>query len=158
MDLALRWYDWRPYKGLDEKLALMRRGSIVAGEVPQGRRPNMIGVTGTISATQTDEVMRILGFDRDAERYLMPTDRPNLSYAVLNVCHVDGSYRDVLRETVRILKLALLTKQRSMIFVATHSDADFVADLLNKLMVTAFAYHKGLGDQDLKVCLCKKSG
>ena len=105
VDGVIRNASWRStYLGLGEKVEYIRRGSLLQ-EIDDGASlpPPMLGITGTLSPQQAEAATIALGFNRDARVVLLPTDRTNLSYAVLNMLYFDGGYK-VSAETFLPLK------------------------------------------------------
>ena len=151
VDGAIRNRSWRwSYHDFDRPLKYIRDGSIVEGKGSADTRPFMLGITATLSPSQATEVQRALGFDLETELVLLPTDRTNLSYAVLNMLYFDGGYTALLRETARRLMPMLLSEVRSMIFGATRACVEIIAEHLRTLGVLAVAYHSDMGGEALK--------
>ena len=113
------------------------------------KRPRLLGLTGTLTHSQIKYVRDVIGFDTNTVVHTESTDRGNLSYSVLDLGDFDGSYSEVIEESVNRLLSALLCSRKTMIFVATKKDCEYLAGhLTSKFGILSWAYHKDVETED----------
>jgi ATP-dependent DNA helicase RecQ len=98
--------------------------------------PRILALTATGSSPVREEIVRRLGM-RDPQLFVRGFDRPNLHLAVVR--HETGAEKDraVLDEVVSAPKPGLL-------YVATHAEAERMAQELHTAGLRSAAYHGGL--------------
>ncbi len=100
------------------------------------KRPVLCAMTATADAGMQREIIRSLSIHR-VRKVQLPHIRENLRYEVRTTLNVPGE----------ILRMCLQTPCKTLVFCATRSGAEWLAELLRKNGVSAAFYHAGLERQ-----------
>uniref|UniRef100_A0A6U4A5F5 DNA 3'-5' helicase n=1 Tax=Octactis speculum TaxID=3111310 RepID=A0A6U4A5F5_9STRA len=105
------------------------------------RRARLLGLTATLCSNQVDGVRKMVGFDKNTVVLKRSTDRANLSYSVLDLGYFEGTNDAVMVKSVELLMPHVFLSAKTMIFVATRSDCDFLAKHLSASCIPSWPYH-----------------
>ncbi len=117
-------HDFRPdYLGLDQAIAALGH-------------PPVLAMTATASREARTEIVERLGL-RDPRILVQGFDRPNISLRVDAYSSQDEKFRSLLRRVE-------FADKPGIVYVATHRNAETIAEDLNRIGVPAVFYHGGL--------------
>lgn len=117
------------YLYLAGAFALIAAGTF--GSVPPANtRPRLLTLTGTSNEYQDHAVAECLGALPGCSILRSPLDRQELTYHMLDLCHVAGSGFPVLDAACKSLSPMFHEATRSIVFVATKNEADKVVERL----------------------------
>ena len=122
--------------------------------------PQVMVVSGSVNNKQAWRAADLLGLPPSRTSVcLHPLDRKEINVAVLDLNDVVGSRQDVLREGAKRMAGGCLAATLAIVFVATSSDANFVASVLNQFHVlTAVPFYSRLDEEAAGVAAGGREG
>ena len=132
--------------GHDFRPDYMRLGLVIDELTKTGRRPRVLALTATASATVRDDILKQLRVP-DAHVHIADFDRPNIEMNV-ELC-ADVEVKDKVlplrvRELAKKVGCKSADKCCGIVYVATHANTESVERLLQENNLSCTTYHGGM--------------
>ena len=134
----------KAFAQLRDVIRCIRSGRTGVGTISALKNVPLLGLTATLCSNQLGVVIDMAGFDKDAVILKRTTDRPELSYTILDLGYVEGTNDEVMRKSLDLLMPSILLSAKTMIFVATRSDCEVLAGYISNQMIPTWVYHGAL--------------